>query len=271
MEVVEQLAYNAVRGSGITTSTLFRMIERDAPTVFIDEVDTIFTGAANEELRGCLNSGYRRGGNIWRTVGNEPEQFNTFCPKMLAGIDNAAMPDTLRDRCIPIILKRKRTTDEVERFVPRRMQADLDTLREQIRHWAATNMDRALDAPDPAIIDGISDRAFEIAEPLLVLAAVCGREYVKPTREAIVKLLAGQKPKQSIGVRTLEAAKEMLDESAADRIFSAALATKMGVTTKRLSAILAPYGITPSTIRHGDDRGKGYHRADFTEAFELYL
>lgn len=273
LDVCNLLARNAEKAGGITSAALFRLIESQSPTLMIDEVDTIFTGGqAKEDLRGVLNNGYKHGAYIWRSVGTEAERFATFCPKLLAGIDNAGMPETLRDRCIPIILKRKRTDERTERFYPeRRHEAEASELKANLRKWAMQNAERIMDAPDPEYIDGISDRKYEIAEPLLVLAGVCGKAYVKRTREALLKLLAGERPKATIGVRVLEMARELMDAAGSDRILSDTLASTASMTPKKLSAILAPYGITPSTIRHGETRGKGYHRADFIDAWTRYL
>lgn len=279
METVGLLARRPMMSSNVSTAALFSMIGASAPAVFIDEVDTVFSGAKNEELRGVLNSGYKQGGTVTRFTGQLDENgervishFPTFCPKMLAGIDNGEMPDTLRDRCILIDLKRKKTDQEVERFIPRKVEPQADELRKQVEQWAAANADRLYDIPDPAMIDGISDRSFEICEPLLILAAACGAKYVKPTREMLHHLMTGKVPQQSVGVRTLIAAREIMAESDSDRISSAVLSAHMNVTPKKLGVILAAYGITPSTVRFSSgDRGKGYHVADFEDAWQRYL
>lgn len=270
LEVCQLLARNAISNSNTSTAAMFRLIESQSPTLFLDEVDAVFTGAANEELRGVLNSGYKQGGSVMRFDGMDVARFSTFCPKMLVGIDNAGMPDTIRDRCIPIVLKRKKTDQEVERFVPRKIQDEADALRARIEAWATHNIERIMGAPDPKVIDGISDRSFEITEPLLILARICGAE--KATREAILRLMAGKVPQASVGIQTLTAARELMDAGKVDRLSSAQLAAHMQVSPKKLGVILSPYGITPSTIRFtNNERGKGYYRNDFQDSWERYL
>lgn len=277
LEVAELLAYAPMSNARITAAAMYLKLATGRPTMFVDEVDTIFYGAANDELRGVLNSGYKRGGSVTRSSGKrnedglpEVETFPTFCPKMLVGIDNAAMPDTLRDRCIDFKLKRKKAGVEVERFIPRKVEPEAEALKAKIEHWVAQNQERILSAPDPKIIEGISDRKFEIAEPLLVLAKIVGREPM--ARKALTKLLVGEPPKASVGVRTLQAAREIMEEAGSDRIASATLATRMEMTPKKLGTVLANYDITPSTIRFSSgERAKGYHRADFQDAWERYL
>lgn len=92
------------------------MIERDKPTLLIDEADS-FVGD-NEELRGILNAGFtRESAFVIRTVGgnHEPRTFNVFGVKLFAGIGK--LPGTLADRCIIISMRRKQHGDKVERFV----------------------------------------------------------------------------------------------------------------------------------------------------------
>ena len=72
------------------------------PTLLIDEAD--FFLRDNEELRGVLNSGHRRGGHVIRIVGEdfEPRAFSTFSPCAIALIGR--LPATLHDRAIHIRL-----------------------------------------------------------------------------------------------------------------------------------------------------------------------
>lgn len=273
IEVLEMLSRNPIRSAGSTASTLFRDVEANQPTVFYDEVDAVFTGAANEELRGMLNTGYKQGGQTRRVVpgkdGGEVRSFSTFCPKLLAGIDNGAMPDTIADRSIRIVLKRKKAGQDVERFIARKVAPEAEAVRAQIEAWVNANMEALLHA-EPKPINEISDRAWEISEPLIAIAERC-RGWRDRARTAVVALLSNTESKLSPGARALTLAREWMTDNREDRIFSDTLAKLMETTPKRLSAILAPYGITPSTIRLGGNRGKGYHWSDFTEAWELYL
>jgi putative DNA primase/helicase len=81
LDVLGELVARSLPTSNATTAAIFRTIEIVKPTLLIDEADT-FLGE-NEELRGVLNSGHRRGGQILRTVGegHEPRQFATWAPR----------------------------------------------------------------------------------------------------------------------------------------------------------------------------------------------
>ena len=71
-----------------------------------------------------LNAGNRRGCYVVRgTQDGEPQKFSTFCPKVLAGIDNGRLPDTIRDRAIVLAIERTAAGERVDGPVPRRARA----------------------------------------------------------------------------------------------------------------------------------------------------
>lgn len=269
IEVVKSLVRNSMDGADMTAAAMYRVINDRQPTIFIDEVDTIFTGAANETLRNFLNSGYKHGGKTLRFTGKETEEFSTFCPKLLAGIDNGAMPDTIADRCVKITLKRKRDGETVERWLWRKVEADAMALQGKIREWTAHNMEPLADA-EPTVIDEISDRAFEISEPLLAIADRLPGWHQRG-RDAVTFLLRGETQALSIQAQVLKAARDFMDAHNVDRVPSAALAELTGMNGKQVSAHLAKYEIRPGTRRIGGTPTKCYLRVDMQDAFDRYL
>ena len=99
MDVLTRLLPRVLSVAGITAAAIFRTVELARPTLLIDEADTFLQ--QNDELRGVLNSGHRRGGNVVRLLGDghEPRQFSTFAPVAIAMIGK--LPNTLADRSIP--------------------------------------------------------------------------------------------------------------------------------------------------------------------------
>ena len=110
LEILEQIVARPWYMLRPTEAILFRKIERDRPTLLIDEVDAIFTDKSGntEGLRAVLNGGNRRGAKVPRCVGERMElvDFSIYAAKVLAGIGRA-LPETVRDRSIPIALVRK--------------------------------------------------------------------------------------------------------------------------------------------------------------------
>jgi hypothetical protein len=123
-------------------AVLYRKIEKDWPTLLLDEVDGIFTSKGKDErreaLRSLLNAGFERGAQVPRCVGQgtnqEVRDFAVFCPKALAGIGR--LPDTIRDRSIPIELVRRARDEEVERFRKREAKTEAAPIRAELETWA---------------------------------------------------------------------------------------------------------------------------------------
>jgi hypothetical protein len=71
LDVLCELVPRRLQTGSISPAALFRTIELAKPIILIDEADT-FLGD-NEELRGILNQGHRKGGQVLRTVGDDHE------------------------------------------------------------------------------------------------------------------------------------------------------------------------------------------------------
>src|SRR5207247_4658957 len=98
----------------LSVAVLFRLVEAHAPTILADECDAWLRD--NEELRGLLNAGHRRGAVAYRCEGdsNEVRGFSVFSPAVLSGI--GALPGTLHDRSIVVHLERAKLGEARERF-----------------------------------------------------------------------------------------------------------------------------------------------------------
>ena len=105
LDVLSRLVLRPLPTGSVTAAALFRVVEGYRPTLLVDEADTFLSEA--DELRGVLNSGHRKGGQVVRTVGDdhEPRAFSTFAAVTIAIIGN--LPDTLADRSVTVDLKRR--------------------------------------------------------------------------------------------------------------------------------------------------------------------
>jgi hypothetical protein len=118
LEVVGAVCARPWHVTGPSETVLFRKLERDKPTALIDEVGALFSSASErtEPIRAMLNAGNRRGVSVPRCVGPnfELKDFSVFGAKALAGIDNGSLPDTIRDRSLPIVMRRRRGARPVD-------------------------------------------------------------------------------------------------------------------------------------------------------------
>lgn len=105
LEVTEPLVPRPVHAVNTTPAYLFRKVSDPdgTPTILFDEIDTVFGPKAkeNEEVRGLLNAGHRRGAVAGRCLVSGKvvmtEELPAYCAVALAGLDD--LPDTLMSRC----------------------------------------------------------------------------------------------------------------------------------------------------------------------------
>jgi putative DNA primase/helicase len=161
LDVLSHLVLRRLPAANVTASAIFRIVEVQQPTLLIDEADSFLSG--NDELRGILNSGHRRGGFVIRTVGEdfEPRAFSTYSACAIALIGK--LPATLMDRSVPIDLRRRRSDETCEAFRFNRT-GPLDQLARQAARWATDNADRVRGA-DPEMPCGMVNRLADNWRP----------------------------------------------------------------------------------------------------------
>ena len=284
MDVLARLLPRVLSVAGISAAAIFRTVELVRPVLLIDEADTFLQ--QNDELRGVLNSGHRKGGNVVRLVGDghEPRQFSTHTPVAIAMIGK--MPGTLADRSIPIRLQRRRSDEAVQSFRCDRA-GDLDQLSSMAARWVADNEARIQEA-DPDM-DGLFNRDADNWRPLLAIADVAGGPWPAWARAAAWGLVSsGAADEESTGTMLLADIQAVFEARNCDRISSEELVeqlhrcedrpwsefSKSGkpISKAQLARLLGKYRISPGTIRLEDGRTpKGYQRKDFKHAFERYV
>ena len=280
LSIIGALTPKAMHNVNITTSVLFRVIERYTPTVLIDEADTFL--AENEELRGILNGGHNRlSAYVWRSVGDdhEPRRFNVWAPKCIAMIGK--LPDTLEDRALVVPLRRKQAGEVVERFRADRV-ADFLPLRRMAARWAADNILRLRDM-DPAVPESLHDRAQDNARAICAIADLAGGVWPDRVRRALIGL-AGQSDDepQSAGILLLRDISEILERRTGEKIGSTELCAELcaleespwaewrrgsPITPRGIAKLLKPFGISPNR----DRAGSFYPLRGFADALARYL
>ncbi len=294
LELFEALVAKPWLTGRVSAAVLPRKIQLEQPTLLLDESDAAFNG--NEEygeaLRGILNTGHRQGGTTTVCVKMDgdfvPYDFSTFCPKAIAGIGK--LPDTIADRSIPILMKRKKRSEKVTRFRRRdkNVQAEAAQLREQLAAYCTVNLEKLRDAR-PELPDALSDRQQDGAEPLLAIADAVGGKWPEKARHAFVVLCAeAQAVDDSIGVRLLSDIRSVFALRRVERLPSAELASALAefeespwgewnkgkpISQAKVAQLLRRYEITPHNIRMSQDGRvpKGYQLDDFADVWGRYL
>lgn len=286
--VVGALVPRRLFASNISSSAVFRTIERYRPTLLIDEGDTFMR--ENEELRGVLNSGHTRTtAVVVRTVGDDHESriFSTWCPKAVALIGKLA--GTLEDRSIEVKMRRRAAGERVERLRQDRIEAECADLRSQAVRWIA-DLAAGLRARDPDVPALLHDRAADNWRPLLALADAAGGTWPARARKAatalsgiadddVGPLLLGDikaifeehdtedQPCSILGSTAIVEALIALD----DRPW-AEWSKGRPLSTAKLARLLKGYDIIGTgTVRIGDKTVHAYRRVAFADAWDRYL
>ncbi len=283
LRVIHGLVPRPLPAANITAAALFRTVEAARPTLLIDEADTFIR--ESEELRGVINSGHARDGQVVRLVGDdfEPRTFSTFCPTAIAAI--GTIPGTIEDRSIGVSLRRRKKDERVSRLRADRTDP-FRVLNQMEARWVADNIS-FLRTCDPNVPEELHDRAADNWRLLLSIADQAGGPWPEKARRAALELSA-VKAGEADTMRTLLLSdiRVVFREKKVDRLKSEALAIALAAMTDRpwptfdkgrwitpagIARMLRPYGIAPETIRFGEETAKGYHLSAFEDAFSRYL
>ncbi|TDD13082.1 DUF3631 domain-containing protein [Kribbella turkmenica] len=286
LDMVEGMSHRPLMTVNASPSAVYRSIgvaPGDPPTLLIDEADTIFGPKAgeNEDLRGLLNAGHQRGRPALRyDAGSKSvEKIATFAMAALAGI--GAMPDTIEDRAAVIRMRRRAPGEKVAPYRVGRDGPELDALRQRLNQWLTGHIKTLRNAtPDMPL----EDRAADTWEPMIAVADLAGGRWPRAARKAAVALTSDRDAgdEGSIPTRLLADCRTAFQDADAlptqillDRLRSDAEAPwatmgAAGLTAMRMGNLLREFEIRSDTIRFPTGQAKGYHRSDFTDAWNRY-
>ena len=293
LDVIELLSENPLATSNVSPAVVYRTIQAKKPVLLIDEAQSLSRrgSESSEVLREILCAGIDRGSKVLRCSGEDHEvtPFSIYCAKAIALI---GQPDAvLADRCLTIRLKRKTPAQQVERWVSRRVTPKGKDISGRVTKWAARKrkkLTRVYEELEPLPIQ--NDRMAECLLPLETVVRLDAPElhpalveYARRREEA-----EREAERESPAVLLLWACREIFDGVRADgsgRKFiatSTLIARLVGrregewskftrggqITPHALAGLLRPYGIKPGMS--ADRRARGYHAADFAEAWASY-
>lgn len=285
LDVLQPIIAKGLRTESVSTAVLFRLVDKEMPSLLIDECDSFLRD--NEELRGALNAGHRRGGRHLRCEGdaNEVRAFKTFAPVVLAGI--GSLPGTLADRSILIRMQRAKPGEVRERFDSRKTAA-LHALKRKLIRFAQDNR-LAIEAADPDT-PGLYNRRADNWRPLFALAEVVGGAWPEKVRKAVIALTDKSDENESAGVLLLTDIRTIFDRKPQCAWFpSAEIIDELlkredapwqewgrshkPITQAGVARLLKPFGIRPKQHRYEDGRAglSSYECAKFEDAFSRYL
>ncbi len=289
LEISETLVPRPVEAVNATPAYLFRRVSDPdgLPTILFDEIDTLFGPRAkeNEEVRGMLNAGHRRGAMAGRCVIRGKtvmtEELPAYCAVALAGLGN--LPDTILSRSIVIRMRRRGPSERVEPYRRRIHAAEGNAIRDRIAAWAWTAT-ASLSDVWPEMPAGISDRNADVWEALFAVADAAGGDWPERARVSAVSLVSDAKAgSPSLGVRLLADLRLVFGEH--DSLFTETILETLialdespwgdlrgkPLNALRLAAYLRPYSVSSRQVRIGDRTMKGYRAEDLHDPWGRYL
>ena len=288
LSLLSAMARRALPASSITAAAVYRVIEADAPTLLVDEVDNLGL-SEKRDLLAVLNSGHTRG-TAWvvRLVGEDHEvrRFFTWSALAMAAIRAGSLPDTLASRAIKIQLTRKRKCDTVARLREAHVYAELEPLRRKIMRWSADHAS-IIEAAVPSLPDELDGRAADNWSVLISIADVLGDEWPAQARQAALLIEGNGSNPSSAGETLLADLCELFRERGTDRLSSEEIVSALvklegrpwaewgtqrkPLSKNQLARQLKEFGIAPGSIRLADQTtAKGYLRESFDDVWERY-
>jgi hypothetical protein len=288
LEITELLVPRPVHAINATPAYLFRKVSDAAgpPTILYDEIDTLFGPRAkdNEDVRGMLNAGHRKGAVAGRCVVRgkvvETEELPAYCAVALAGLDD--LPDTIMSRSVVVRMRRRAPGEVIEPFRHRVHSAEGFALRDEIESWSATIQTGTW----PEMPSGIEDRNADIWEALLAVADAAGGDWPERARRNAVTLVTDSlAATPSLGLRLLKDLKVVFDERGEEKISTADILSALTamedspwgdlhgkpLDARSLSRRLGKYGVKPRGQRRDELVFRGYDRADLLDPWARYV
>jgi hypothetical protein len=293
LEVTEPLVPRPVHAVNTTSAYLFRKVSdaAGAPTILYDEIDTVFGPKAkdNEDIRGMLNAGHRKGAMAGRCVVRgkvvETEELPAYCAVMLAGLDD--LPDTIMSRSVIVRMRRRAPSEKVEPWRPRINGPDATKLYGRLVDWATVVQETAEDGW-PDMPNGVEDRSADVWEALLAVADLAGGHWPATARVTAVTLVTASKGRApSIGVMLLRDLRTIFNTLGVAKLSTGSVLTELKgieegpwaaisrrgepIDARSLAQRLSKYDIKPELQRDGDEVSRGYNRSQFIDVWARYL
>jgi hypothetical protein len=283
LDLLELVVARPLAAANVTPAATFRAIESANPTLLIDEADTFL--ARSQELRGVLNAGHKRGGQVVRCVGDdhEPSAFAVFAPAAIAAI--GSLPSTIHDRSITLMMKRAIGT---ERPMPitRETEAAGHRLASQAARWVADNVTE-LGKAVADLPDVLANRKADNWRPLMAIGLVAGGDWLTAAIQ-LASASASDDDDAGLLAMLLADLKAIFTEAKEDRLSTAYLVNRLiekedrpwpempntnkALSSHRLTRLLKTVGATRKQWRSGNlgARDWGFYRTDLEDAFARY-
>lgn len=294
LQAIETVAPNPYNTTNISPAALYRLVEKERPTLILDEAQSMRRGAseASQVTKEIFHASIDRNAKIIRCGGkrmNELHEFSIYSPKVIALI--GSLDGVLADRCLPIEMKRKSKNDIVLPYRSRIVEPRGKKINRKFKTWAAKNKKRIVEIYDdlePFPIE--NDRLAELLLPLQAVLLFVNENLVSFLEDYAQQLDNEDSEKMSAGTLLLNACREIFEEKKNGFVGTSNLILELKERTEEpwgrwnrgetispesLARILRSYGIQSQRTQKKEKAKvktiRGYYRKDFEDAFLRYL
>jgi hypothetical protein len=295
LNTISQLSYRGgMTFADSTPAFIFRVIQMHKVVYAIDEADVMFDPSVSDDLIKTqikiFNAGHSQVGRVGRCVGEqqEPRAFNVFAPMSIAYINkkDLKIPVQTRSRCLFSPLDRMPAHVKVAEFNENDLTAH-QALQCKTMRWRNDHVDQL--SLDPMMPAGIKTRNADNWKPLLAIADLDTRgNFASMIRDlAVAETQRLQASKRSESTLMLGDFRDIFNVEGGPAVFTRTIKEKldamedrpwvkqgimlMGISTRKISDLLEPYGIKPKRVEINGQRAQGYERKDLEQAWALYL
>jgi len=283
LKLLSAFCNNSRMVSKISPAAIYRIIERDQPTLLFDEADRFLRG--NNDRNGIINAGHAR---FEATViinkklpdGNyEPVEFPVWCAKAIAGLGK--QEDTLTSRSIVISLRRK-LISEIVKPIRFNMFQEYEFVRENLDAWA-TNFEPISEQEMEPFLKASTDRGIDNWLALGIIARRVGNDWEQRIQDGLTVIeQRTHSDSQSIGIQLLNDIRSVVSADKKPEWTSTDLYNKVvyndendwvrfdhgrEITKKKFTQMLSEFGVTPKK----QQKANVFYISDLEDAFKRYL
>jgi Protein of unknown function (DUF3631) len=281
---MSQRRYAAIEATG---ASIYRIIDRLRPTVFVDEADTLFRRST--VLSHIINASWTNDGSkIPRasSKGKSVDEYDCYGAQAF-GMKKLRMPDTTHSRCIICLIWPKLPHEIVDEF-NYRDDDEFKVIRRKSIRWSVDHA-VALQTAKPEFPAGFNNRIRQNWKMLFAIADLAGAAWSQRARNAALELET-DRDEQSETIRLFQGLHDVWGD--AEKRKSASLCEALAahpsgewadfrdkgpISSIQLAALLREFGIKPIHNLFQAGRGKdkknrgGYRRAQFKNAWARLL
>lgn len=193
MRISELISFNGKYYLKPTAATLFRYVERNKCSLFIDEVENLFKISKGkieqDDIVELLNGGYQKGAVVPRWDKDNSgkwvlKEYDAYCPKQFASIKGLSGLGALQSRSITHVHIKAPVKDERSQYWPEEVDPFFRNIRNELYFWGLTHWQKVNENYQNMNKEfKLDNRDWDLWKPLLAIAKIFGEDCYKELGE----------------------------------------------------------------------------------------